>query len=258
MEKALATRADEVIVDLEDAVSDGEKESARASLTELRPSRALVLRINGADSPFMGGDIEVARALPWVKAVVVPKAESPESMVMVARSFNSSVALIALVESAKGISAVDEIARTGVSRLMFGPVDYATDIDVNPNHLALMYPRSRVVVASAAARIAPPVDGPTLMVTDLALLGEEARLARELGFHGKMCIHPSQVDTVNAVFQSSTEELEWARSVIDAVERQGEGVFRLDGMMIDGPVIARARAILGHIGPKGPGVSEPS
>ena len=93
--------------------------------------------------------------------------------------------------------------------------------------------------------MAAPVDGPTTVVGDLRLLAEEARHARSIGFGGKLCIHPAQVDAVNDAFRASDDEISWARAIVAEFERRGGGVFLLDGEMVDQPVVIKARQLLG-------------
>ncbi|MGD0083850.1 MAG: CoA ester lyase [Acidimicrobiales bacterium] len=245
VEKALATNAHEVIVDLEDAVAADEKDRARDDLATFSPSRPVHIRVNARATPFFEADLGVIAALGWVSGVVLPKTESGDDGVLLRDRLESAVARIALVESAIGIEHANEIARSGFARMMFGVVDYTADLGISASEVALLYPRSRLVVASAASSIAAPVDGPTTAVGDLRLLTEEARHARSIGFGGKLCIHPAQVDAVNDAFRAADHEIARARAVVAEFERRGGGVFLLDGEMVDQPVVTRARQLLG-------------
>lgn len=245
VEKALATNAHEVIVDLEDAISPDGKDRSRRDLAKFTPSRHVHVRVNARATPFFEADLRTISTLEWVSGVVLPKTESADDGATLCHRLDPSVARIALVESAAGIEKADEIAESGFGRLMFGVVDYAADLGIPPSELALLYPRSRIAVASAAASIGAPVDGPITVIEALELLAEEARHARSLGFAGKLCIHPAQVDPVNDAFRAPDAEITWARSVIMEFERRGGGVFLLKGEMVDQPVIRRARQVLG-------------
>jgi citrate lyase subunit beta / citryl-CoA lyase len=245
--KAVASAAHQVIVDLEDAVAPRDKVEARRHLVALDPDRACLVRINAVGSPYHHDDLETVAALGWVSGVIVPKAHSVEQLAAVRSALRDDQALLPLVESAAGIIAVDDLAAvTGMGRLLFGSVDYLADVGVPSSPEVLAHPRSRLVVASAAAGLAPPVDGPTLELHDDDLLRREVLAAKRLGMGAKVCIHPSQVEVVNAAFAPSPEELAWARAVVDAADRDPGGVIVVDGTMVDAPVVLRARRLLGE------------
>jgi citrate lyase subunit beta/citryl-CoA lyase len=245
VEKARAGAAHEVIVDLEDAVAEDDKASARAALAGIPAGRRVHVRVNSRQTPHHEADVRAAAALASLAAVVVPKVEAPDDVVAVRDALPAGVAVVALVESARGIVAADAIAGAGPARIMFGLADYAGDLGADPSPELLAYPRSRLVVASAAAGLPAPVDGPTLVTSDEELVRADARLARALGMGGKLCIHPAQVAVVNEVFTTSAEDIAWAAAVLAAVEVHGSGAFSFEGSMVDAPVIARARRILG-------------
>ena len=129
-----------------------------------------------------------------------------------------------------------------MSRLAFGHLDFAADIGSSIEDEAMLMARSCLVVASRAAGLPGPVDGPTTALDDPALSGADAARARGLGFAGKLCIHPRQVDAVNPAFTPDKGEIAWAHRIIDA--SVAGGAVRLDGHMVDAPVILRARSIL--------------
>lgn len=243
--KAAAGAAGAVIVDLEDAVAVDTKDAARDGLADLQPPRPLLVRVNARSTPFHDDDIAAARALPWLAGVVVPKVEAGDDVAAVAAALSRPVPILAIVESARGIQRVDRIAAAGVDRLLFGTVDYLADIRATDGAAAGAYPRSRLVVASAAAGIASPVDGPTLVFDDAGIVAADAHAARAAGFGGKLCIHPAQVPVVNEAFAPTAAELAWATRVVEEEARTGEGVFTIDGKMVDVPVIAEARRLLG-------------
>jgi len=146
-------------------------------------------------------------------------------------------------------SAYETALSARVAALLLGAGDLGADLGLEPRAVGLeiLYARSQVVVDSAAAGIRPPFDIVHLDVRDDAGLEEECRLARSLGFRGKACIHPAQLDVVHRVFAPTDEELDWARRVVEAYEREtgeGRGVFALNGAMVDLPVVERARRIL--------------
>jgi citrate lyase beta subunit len=179
-------------------------------------------------------------------AIVLPKA-TPDA---VAALGPDGPPVIAIVETAAGLRTAYETASSArVAALLLGAVDLGAELGLEPrpDGLEILYARSQVVVDSAAAGIRPPFDIVHLDVHDEQGLDEECRLARSLGFRGKACIHPAQLDVVHRVFVPTAEELAWAGRVVDAYEREtgeGRGVFALNGAMVDLPVVERARRIL--------------
>ena len=234
-DKAVASGADAVILDLEDAVADVDKDAARAHVDEWlgRGGEALV-RINGAGTREFEADLELVakHGCP----VVLPKAEDPSVLAGI------DVPQVPIIETAAGIeAAVALCAVKNVARVAFGSVDLATQLGVrHDDEVALGYARSRLVLASTANGIAPPVDGVTTDLGDGTVLEADIRHARRLGFGGKLCIHPKQVAAVRAGFAPTEEELAWARRIL----RAGESVSAVDGQMVDRPVLERARRLL--------------
>jgi citrate lyase beta subunit len=180
------------------------------------------------------------------EAIVLPKA-TPDA---VAALGPEGPPVIAIVETAMGVRLAYETASAArVAALLLGAVDLGAELglDPRPDGLEILHARSQVVLDSAAAGIRPPFDIVHLDVRDEQGLEEECRLARSLGFRGKACIHPAQLDVVHRVFAPTDEEIVWARRVVDAYEREtgeGRGVFALNGAMVDLPVVERARRIL--------------
>jgi citrate lyase subunit beta / citryl-CoA lyase len=244
VEKAIASGADEVIVDLEDAVGQSDKEAARAHLASLVPSRSLCVRINDESTPYFGDDLAAVASLPWVSAVVVPKVIDAAQVQRVLKCLRPGAEVLALIESARSIRDIDGIAESGAARLLFGIVDYASDLAATPSDELYGYARARLVVASAAAGLPAPVDGPTLEVGDDEKLRRDAELSCSLGMGGKLCIHPRQVPVVGFAFARDTDSLEWARAVLDGYTANGGNAFLLDGQMIDAPVVTRARGVI--------------
>ena len=149
------------------------------------------------------------------------------------------------METALGIWNARALAQAPlVERLAFGAVDFMLDTGISGEQEELLYARSRLVLASRVASILPPVDGVTMALDDLTRLQEDVVRARRLGFGGKLCIHPKQVETINQGFVPTEAELAWARRVLEAADSTGVGALRLDGELIDRPEIERARSIL--------------
>jgi len=228
-----------VVADLEDAVTPDRKDAARELVLKVRPP---VVRVNGAGTPWFADDLAAAAELE-LEALVLPKA-TPDA---VAALGSSGPPVIAIVETAQGLRLAYETAsRPRVAALLLGAADLGAELgwEPRPDGLELVYARSKVVADSAAAGIRGPLDVVHLDTRDDEGLEAAARFARSLGFRGKACIHPAQVETINRVFAPSEGEIDWARDVVEAFEGQSEGVLALNGTMVDKPVVDRARRIL--------------
>ena len=241
-DKACASGAGAVIVDLEDAVAPGDKPAARQSLVDwLGPGRGVVVRVNAPGSEWFVDDLR-ACAHDAVVAIVLPKAERREHIDQVGEICGARPVL-PLIETARGLWDALTIARSpNVLSLFFGSLDFQADLNATDDDL--LYARSQLVLVSRVAGIAAPIDGVTQSIDDPELLRRDCQRARQLGFGGKLCIHPNQVDIVNRCFSPSMDDLDWARRVVDAFARSGGNVAVLDGRMIDRPVLLRAQAIL--------------
>lgn len=241
--KALASGADAVIVDLEDAVAPQAKDSARAALADWLARTggddgSVVVRINAIDTAWFEADLALCQS-PRVAAVMVPKAERASHL-----NCNGKPVL-PLVETAAGIDAVRELARAPqVQRLVFGSIDLQLDLGISGEGEELLLFRSQLVLASRLASIAPPVDGVSTAIDDAEQLHADTRRARRLGFGGKLCIHPKQVGAVNIGFSPSEEEIAWAQRVLDTAAKAAGAAVAVDGKMIDRPIILRAEALL--------------
>ena len=253
--KALASGADAVIIDLEDAVAPGDKLAARQTLVETLGTlhagqlARLLVRINAAGTPWHAGDLTSLRGLAaqGLGAVMVSKAESAGVLAEVAAHVGSSCSLLPLIESVAGLDAVDALAACPqVLRLAFGHLDFQADAGLacDSGELELVPVRLTLVLASRRAALAAPVDGISPGTQDAAQLMLDAARSRRGGFGGKLCIHPAQAAVVNAAFVPSAAELDWAVRVQTAFDTAGGGVFSLDGRMVDAPVLHLAQRTL--------------
>jgi len=250
--KAKAAGADAVIIDLEDAVLPDAKSRALAAVLEaLAPSRRgegfhALVRVNSTGSPTYNAEIEALLSLAersghGLRGLMVPKAEDPVALRQLSQKLPTGLALVPLIESAIGLVSALELAQVpGVTRLAFGAIDFALDINADDDDRFLDYARSQVVIASRAAGIAAPYDSPCTKIVDIARVAASARRARGFGFGGKLCIHPAQVSTVQVAFAPTIDEIEWAQSIVGT--RGGATQYR--GEMIDRPVTERAKRIL--------------
>lgn len=244
-EKALSTDADAVIIDLEDAVPVELKQSSRVALAtwlQTHPEHHVMIRVNSSQTEWFLADIELAK-FPNVSAIVLPKAETSADIEAVLKI--RDVGIFPIIETPLGIANVRQIAKAqNVIALMFGSIDFQLEMNMNGGYLELLSFRNEIVLASKLAKIQAPVDGVTVDFKDEDFIQLETQQAKNLGFAGKLCIHPNQVNIVNRTFTPTEAEVEWARRVLKTVgEAQGQAVS-LDGKMIDLPVILRAEKIL--------------
>ena len=250
--KALASGADAVIIDLEDAVAPGEKARARQLLAQAWPGIALagrdriLVRVNAANSAWHGDDLNLLGGL-GIAGVVLPKAEHADQLLHVSAVLGPACALVPLIESVAGLDAADALARSPqVLRLAFGNLDFQADAGLacGPDEAELTPVRLALLLASRRAKRPSPIDGVTADLLDAAQLARDLQRSRSGGFGAKLCIHPSQVAAVNAAFTPSPAEMDWARRVLAASQVAGGGVVSLDGRMVDAPVLRLAQRVL--------------
>jgi citrate lyase subunit beta/citryl-CoA lyase len=267
VDKALGAGADVVIIDLEDAVAHALKgearEAARQKVVE-HAQRRLLVRVNALGSGHNRNDLEsIVGATP--SAIILPKVETAENIREIhqrllgcersAGMAPGSMGVVALIESARGVENIfrimsEALAPARALSAAFGAADYSLDlgIDLTRDGAELHYPRSRIAVACRAAGREPPIDTPFMIdLKDLEGLKADARRAKQLGFQGKLCIHPNQVGPCNEVFSPTAAEMEYARRVVAAFEKseaEGVGALQLDGKFIDYPVVERSRRII--------------
>lgn len=246
--KAIASGAGAVIVDLEDAVPAAAKDSAREALEEFllgHEGARIFVRINARGTAGFEADLALCARHANVVGIMLPKAESAEDVRMVA---SSGKGIIPLIESARGLVAVNDIAAVpGVERLSYGGLDLSDDLGIEGNTEAaetvMDQCRYQLLVSSRAVGLLPPIDTVFPVFDDEDAVLARARRARNMGFAGMLCIHPKQITPVQAGFSPDPDQVEWAQKVMEAA-RSGDAAFKVDGQMVDAPVIAMARTIL--------------
>jgi citrate lyase subunit beta/citryl-CoA lyase len=245
--KACASGAHAVIVDLEDAVAPEHKVAARAAVAAwLHPDHPVLVRINAADTDWFRDDCALAGS-PGVAGIVLPKAQRLEDIERLRAA--GAPAVLPLIETAAGFEQARALAgAAGVQRLVFGSIDFQLDLGITGEDEELMAFRSGLVLASRLAGAAAPVDGVSAAIDDPERLAADAARARRFGFGGKLCIHPKQVQGVNAAFGPSEADVRWARRVLEAAGAAGGAAVAVDGKMVDRPVLLRAQAILDEAG----------
>jgi citrate lyase subunit beta/citryl-CoA lyase len=263
LEKARALPADAVILDMEDAVPPGEKGSARAMVREALEKGACgaqtIVRVNAWATGLTEADLKET-LVAGVAAVCLPKAETPGEVERLASLLAmleqerglpvGGVGLILMVETALGVLNAYQMARASrrVCALCFGGEDLAWDLGAirTKEGLELAHARAQLVLAARSAGVLA-IDTVYTDLKDEAGLLAEARLARQLGYSGKLVIHPAQIEPVQRAFSPGEQQVAHARRILEAfeaAEARGEGVIALDGEMIDAPVVARAREVL--------------
>lgn len=247
-DKALAAGADAVIIDLEDAVAPADKTRARSDIATWCAANKefasrIVVRINDETSEWFEGDLALLRST-GISGAMLPKAESVSQIDRVMAILAPAGFVIPIIESARGLLNVEVIAAAdGVHRLAFGTLDYALDLDLSGDVRGLIYPASRIALASKVAGLASPIAGVTADLSNEHALLADLALARACGFGAKLCIHPKQVAALHRALAPTADEVAWAKRVIAAAQA-GPGAVQVDGKMVDRPVLLKAESIL--------------
>lgn len=261
-DKALASGADGIILDLEDAVTVHEKDVARQQVFEWLRASAVAgqarrgtlraVRINARQGPYFEADQDaLCEALVHglgPDLVVLPKVDSPEDLVACVQFWRRHARplppILALIETVSGLEQVERIARVPeVAGLGFGAADLSSDMGCEMTWEAMLYARGRVAHAAALGRVAL-LDVPHLDLHDEAGLRAEALRAKAMGFTGKLAIHPRQVTPIVESFTPTQAQIEQARSIVEAADRSQGQVCVVDGRMVDEPVVRSARKTL--------------
>lgn len=268
VEKVFGCKADAVILDLEDAVANSEKVATRTPvLAALQNNysrgddRSLgYVRVNSMDTDYCFADIHhmVANG---VDGIMLPKVESRQQLFAAEWMIASleadrgitpgSIDLLPIIETARGIRDINDICDSGtrVKRLAFGAADYTIDVnmDWSNDEFEFEHARTAIAVASRAAGLEPPIDSVWVEIKDEAGFQRSCERARKLGFQGKMCIYPPQIQTCNAAFSPSAEQVAQAEQIIKAFEQaesEGSASIQLDGQFIDYPIVEKARRVM--------------
>ena len=240
-DRASESRADQIVLDIEDAVDPANKDEARAGVIEWlsREDRSAWVRINDRSTESWDDDVAKLAGVPGLLGVMLAKTEAGEQVTETADRLGGSTPVLALVESALGIEEAVSIARArGAFRLAFGSGDYRRDTGTSADDLAMAYPRSRLVIASRVGGLPGPIDGPTVS-TSHPILREQSALTVSLGLTGKLCLDMDQLPVINEVISPAPSDVAWARDFLADFDARGQ-VIR-DGS--DLPRLGRARKI---------------
>ena len=266
LEKALGLSPDAFIPDMEDSVPYSEKAVARKMVTDFLPQLSetgipIIPRVNGLETGFMEDDIRAVVG-PYIRGISIGKVGTSQDIGRISQVIgemesdsgldHGSIKILPWIETAMGIVNVYSILNS--SRVMgagFGAEDFTNDMGIErkQDDIEIMYPRTQVAIAARAAGV-PALDTPFFKYRDTDGLSRDSLLSKRLGFKGKFAIHPSQIEPINISFSPSREQLEEARRIIDVyekAERSGRASTSLDGMVIDVPVVRRARALLDSV-----------
>ncbi len=258
MRKAPGAGADVIVFDLEDAVSPERKGEARESVRDVLtdpsfdPDCEVCVRVNPTGIAADDDLREIADGAETIDSVMLPKtgsADDAETLARLLAEHDCRVPILALVETASGVLNAHEIAAVGeTAALVFGAEDLSADIGATrtDDGTEVLYAREHVVLAASAEGV-DAIDTVYTDFGDTDGLAEETEFAIQLGYDGKMAIHPAQVTPINEAFTPDPERVEWAEAVLSAkadADEDGRGVFRVDGEMIDAPLIAQAERIL--------------
>jgi citrate lyase subunit beta/citryl-CoA lyase len=265
VEKALGLAADGVILDLEDAVAVSEKTATRAVVRQaLSAPRVgkLYVRVNAMTTEWCHGDL-IAVVQPGLDGIILPKVEHAHELRTIDWLLTNlervrglaPLDLVPIIETALGVANLAEITRAGtrVRRLAFGAGDFTLDMGMAWTRweAELLPHRAACVLHSRAGGLEPPIDTVWAALRDADGFAASCKHAAELGFQGKMCIHPDQIAGAKAAFSPSPEAIERARRIVaafDEAEAQGLASIQLDGQFIDYPIVQRARHVLAQGG----------
>ncbi|MCR9223052.1 MAG: CoA ester lyase [Hyphomonas sp.] len=251
-DKAASSGADTIIIDLEDAVLPAQKTEARADALGWLAHRGDVMagiRINSPRTAEGCADI-AALAVSGCSPdfVMVPKAETGVDMEIVCEALGHGAPLIAVIESGRGLRRAFDIAKQSNAGVLFGGADYSASIGADlSNWDAMIVARATIAGACGAAGV-PAYDVPYLDVSNTSGLDEQTRQSKAMGFTGRACIHPAQVETVNTVFAPSPAEILEAKAIIKALEESKGGAVLHNGKLIDRPIILAAERTLAKAG----------
>ena len=276
-QKARGSRADVIMLDLEDSVPAGEKDTARQTVVQSLlaggwSEKTITARINGLDTPYGYRDLTALAesAGHLLESIVIPKVDSPADIHFASRlldgieaykGFSNRIGLEAIIESAAGLESISETVRAGrrLQTLVFGVADYSASIgarlislsghgekeeELYPGH-RWHFAMSRIVMAAKAQGLMA-IDAPFGNFKDIKGLQRSSIMALSLGFDGKWAIHPSQIDTINAVFTPGIEDIQRARRILLAAEEadhQKRGALAVDGRMVDQATVRLARQL---------------
>ena len=251
--KAFASGADAVIADLEDAVAGVDKAEARKALRSYYDSndyQPIWVRINQAGSENFEEDLKICQQMPNLAGLILPKAEQAADIEKVHHA--TGLPIIALIETALGLYQIDSMAKaSGLLAFSYGFLDLCNDLQVQVGTAAAdiiaNQIRYQLLLTSKVHSLLAPIDTVYTDFNDEQGLSQRVQLWSQMGMSGMLCIHPKQVAVVQQSLQPTDAEIEFAKRVIEEYEQSGQAVFKIDGNMVDAPVIERCRQLLDQL-----------
>lgn len=236
---ALASEADSVIFDIEDAVPEEDKDRARQDMIDTMEQGASGwVRINDINSPHWEKDLAALAEVQHLRGIVLAKTEHPDHITKTAMMCRAGTPVVALIESAVGLMNAYDIARApGVFRLAFGVGDFRKDTGASGDPMALAFARSTLVTASRVGELPGPIDGPSGGASG-EQLAAACKVTQSMGMTGKLTLDPAQTDDINHGLSPSEQEIHWAR---DMIEQASSGHAGADGSYL--PRLARAKKV---------------
>lgn len=258
IQKALNSKADAIIIDLEDAVVEQEKESARNILSTLlkemqvnvnKRGPKIYIRINSLNTNWGMDDLKMINTLNDVKGIMIPKCEDNNSILIATEYLREDMMVIPLIETAAGVMNIETVLKShpAVTRVAFGSVDFALDLGVEWSSTGSerIYAMSKLVLTSKALGAQPPIDAVFPIIDNKKAFIEDTRIGKQAGFFGKMIIHPKHIDWVKEVYAPNPEQIEWSLKVIDVYENSNNtGATNLDGKLVDLPMYLLAKRLI--------------
>ena len=247
IDKALSKPADLICIDLEDGVALADKEIARENIRRaserLKGNNRVLYRINHPSTKLGHQDLKVLRGRN-IAGIIVPKVESTDDIKVVRQTLDTKLMIFAIIESPLGMARIFDIAAAkDLTALLFGTGDWSKETGSDMSWDSLLYGRSLIIHAAALTGIVP-LDGAFLNVKDQAALQEETTKLRRMGFRGRIALHPDQVETINACFAPSDEEVKKAQRIIEGFDNANGRTITVDGVMVDQPIYEAAKKMV--------------
>jgi len=242
-DQAIKSGADTIIIDLEDSVSESQKQEARENLLGFDKQNCnLFVRVNDLDSPFVEDDLACLEKCGEV-GIMLSKSEDPHAITQWLERHTFKRKILCLIETVKGFAQTSALMRhPNVIGCAFGHFDFSTDLGCEADISLLAPYRAELVLQSKLHKKAPPIDCVTANITQIEQLHLDCEDAKRRGFGGKLLIHPSQVKPAQSIFLPSKDEYDKAKELVAVTKSQA--VIKHEGRMIDKPILKKAEQLI--------------